>query len=361
MIRRTQRGFTLVELLVVISIIGMLMSLLLPAVQSARESGRRTVCSNNLNQIAFATINYEAQKKKYPGLTMTGVTFDPNEPPKRLTWIIALLPFIERTDLWDAWNNPSVSYIASPRVTLESMICPSDITTTISTVTPAHPTSYVANSGRKDMLLSDISPTNPTPDTGPNGVFHDQYIMGVGTAAEHQPVVVNQGYISDGSSNTLLFSENLQAEEWSVAPATLTGNSWDSPYAESRLGFVWVFIGGVETGSPGIELDPQPPIDPANPNAHFKINQDKPGVISGDAYANLRYARPSSHHPGGANFAFADRSTRFIREDIAYHVYRQLMTTRGAESDVRENALLGRSPGNSNYLNTPVLDSARYQ
>lgn len=348
MIRRTSRGFTLVELLVVISIIGMLMSLLLPAVQSARESGRRAVCSNNMNQVAFATINFESAKNRYPGYVMTGVVVNPAVDvageagvPKRLTWAVALLPYMERNDLWDRWNSPMFSYVdSSQRVTMESLLCPSDVTTTASTGSQVHPLSYVANCGRKDMdvMVNEVTYR----DFAAHGVFHDQYRVG----DEHGVVNVSQGHLSDGASNTVLFSENLQAKDWTLidVPAPdVFSPGLDSPYGESALGFVWVHVEGVPPVAP-----------PSDPFAHLRINQDKASL----AIDHL-HARPSSNHPGGAMFAFADRSTRFIREDIDYDVYRQLMTPRGTESDTLENARLGRT--GSAQVFTRVLDSANYQ
>ena len=342
MIRRTSRGFTLVELLVVISIIGMLMSLLLPAVQSARESGRRAVCSNNMNQVAFATINFESAKNRYPGYVMTGPVVDVSGAPdhgiaKRLTWAVALLPYMERTDLWDRWNNPKVSYEhESQRVTMESFICPSDVTTTASTSSPAHPLSYIANTGRKDIELSNTN----LRDFAAHGVFHDQYVQ----RGEHGVVQVSQGHLADGASNTLLFSENLQAKDWTLfeppSPADRYLPGLDSPYGESALGFVWVYVNGVP-----LTTDPSP-----NSLHHLRINQDKPSLA-----IDYLHARPSSNHPGGAMFAFADRNTRFIREDIDYHVYRQLMTPRGTESDTLEQTRTGQN------FTTPVLNSADYQ
>ena len=88
-------AFTLVELLVVIAIIGILVALLLPAVQAARESARRMQCANNLKQIALAVQNYESTYKQVPA----GSVYD--ESP---TWLVFILPFMEQQQLYDLWN-----------------------------------------------------------------------------------------------------------------------------------------------------------------------------------------------------------------------------------------------------------------
>src|SRR5262245_53613451 len=111
MSKHRREAFTLVELLVVISIIGMLMSLLLPAVQNAREAGRRAVCLNNIRNLGVAMASYETSRRAYPGyrdtltinstITINGVST--NKAP--VNWLILLLPNLERPDLYRNWKN----------------------------------------------------------------------------------------------------------------------------------------------------------------------------------------------------------------------------------------------------------------
>lgn len=132
-------GFTLVELLVVITIIGILIALLLPAVQSAREAARRAQCQNNLKQLGLACLNYENQHKCFPPASVwadlwpgrNSADIDAqNQANLRETWVILILPFLEQQALYDAFNRsyPITHTVnAGPRSTqLSVMMCPSD-------------------------------------------------------------------------------------------------------------------------------------------------------------------------------------------------------------------------------------------
>jgi prepilin-type N-terminal cleavage/methylation domain-containing protein len=132
-----RRGFTLVELLVVIAIIGILIALLLPAVQAAREAARRSQCSNNLKQIGLALQNYHDVHKVFPPVAAYGMgtrrfipgILEPSGPEPALmhTWLSLILPFMEQQPLWDqtdftqqAWGQPIVGTV------VPTLLCPSD-------------------------------------------------------------------------------------------------------------------------------------------------------------------------------------------------------------------------------------------
>jgi prepilin-type N-terminal cleavage/methylation domain-containing protein len=108
---RRRAGFTLVEMLVVVAIIGILAALILPAINRAREAGRRTACTNNLRQIAIAAIQFEGQRKRYPYSGVYGVWdpygsgqpfIDPQQP--KYSWVVEILPFMEGQAIYDSWR-----------------------------------------------------------------------------------------------------------------------------------------------------------------------------------------------------------------------------------------------------------------
>ncbi len=107
---RKHAGFTLVELLVVIAIIGLLIALLLPAIQSAREAARRTSCTNNLKQIALALLNYESSAGQFPLGSYTAVQEDHPAEEDGLSWASQILPQLEEQAIYDTLKNNNIPF-----------------------------------------------------------------------------------------------------------------------------------------------------------------------------------------------------------------------------------------------------------
>jgi len=286
---KTKAGFTLVELLVVIAIIGTLMGLLLPAVQSARESGRRNTCTNNVNQLAKAVINYDAQKGSVPGwrhplVTTASVT-------RFVSWPIPLLPQLERLDIYRQWEAG-----ASPSPYLGLFVCP-----TAPTADQASPwLSYAANAGTGGQRKAD-------------GVFLDT--AGTTGGGAYAGARTNLDVISskDGATNTLLFAEKCGSQ-------MSAQNTWAS-------------AGDI----PAVALTGTSLFVQASVPSVFGIGNPLTATIAGSRILNgvttptvtdLSYvAQPNANHPGGVVAAFADGHTVFVKDSIRPNVYAQILTS----------------------------------
>src|SRR6056297_2878324 len=236
--RRTRAGFTLVELLVVITIIGILMGLLIPAINYAREVARRNQCSTQIKNLAYAAIQYENTHKGLPGyLNRYGVydatAADPadpgNTPPAHLKaggWAVALFPSLDAQPIYERWtedrypllstnanNQTPEGYSGDTAPNLAIMMCPSSPTTD----SPNGKNSYVANNG----MFPNATVGFAVAEDKANGAFNNK-VAQVGPAGE----TVRLDDFKDGQGNTMLFSENLQAQPWYlVAPPGTDGST----------------------------------------------------------------------------------------------------------------------------------------
>lgn len=342
--RRELWGFTLVELLVVITIIATLMALLLPAVQAAREAARRTTCLNNIRQVGAATISYESGRRRFPGYINE---IQRGTQPLAVGWVVELLPDLDQQPVYDTWVDPTMQ-IQDPYLSV--LFCPS------SGSPVGNQCSYQCNAGMwvGDFASNGVNWQFPTPfntslqdgDTNSyqvwvgslqaqNGVFTNRCTVYDQNGNLAIPVMtVRMTDLRDGASNTLLYSENLLADNWS-SPTRLMASPdrvGGAREARIRVGFVWLYT----LDSPNNVPNPPPPqfVPPLfylsdNPAyAEAKING-----LNNIAQGGLpSTARPSSFHPGIVNVVFADGRTTSISERISYHVYQALMTGYGKRS-----------------------------
>jgi len=345
--RRTHRtGFTLVELLVVIAIIGVLVGLLLPAVQMAREAARRTQCSNNVRNLALALTNFETTKKQFPGyqneFARSGNSF------KVGSWAVALFPFVEQQPLKDEWDdstlnanwfNNAAPLTFNPAVSLNPtvvdrfyanvplFVCPSDNSN--SDEFPAN--SYVCNAGFAPIWRSGSAPppyseyndaASVRSQRKENGVFVNKATTTFGYNRDK----VTSGNIPDGASNTLAFSENLQATSWAYV-------SMDDS-VRANVGMLWMYRLENPAASTNMLLGPAELVQPPN-----RINGNKLLAMKGDVEA----ARPSSGHTNLAVCAMLDGSVKSLSDDVSYHVYQALMSPATKRSDAPFNLYLLKS------------------
>lgn len=272
----SRRGFTLVELLVVIAIISTLMGLLLPAVQSAREAGRRNTCSNNISQLAKATIKSDLQDGSIPGwhTQLNG------NPP----WPVLLLKNLERKDVYDDWV--AGSFQSTPISIFSCPTAPPD--TTSATI------AYSGNSGTTALSGS-------TQVKG-DGVMLDN----VGNVSDGwSPARMGLDLISnkDGTATTVLYAEK-NALGYADYSARIMPTS---PQPAPAINFLATF----STSRPIFGLA----IDKATLSTGLPINNP------------MQEGLPSSNHVGGVVVAFCDGHVIFLNDSIAAHVYAQLITS----------------------------------
>jgi prepilin-type N-terminal cleavage/methylation domain-containing protein/prepilin-type processing-associated H-X9-DG protein len=332
--RHARRGFTLVELLVVIAIIGTLVALLLPAVQSARETARGNTCRNNLKQLALSLAQMDTQLKRLPGYsnelfnpnsTKTGDPLSyPRTAARRCSWIVRCFPYMEEQALWDQWNTFGASLTATQEPAIAGLTCPT---------TPPEQQgqpwlAYVGNAG---WAFSDGTRSGDPNEYAANGVFVDankNINLSAVDGREKQPAIqMSMTQIVDGTSKTLMLSENLHTFYWTYG---LDNDNSTIPDGKLLFGFVWK-----NTGGSSVNIRDY---DRINGDKYYdKLPEGPPadmetfGAVSN--YSKYEsYAFPSSRHPGGVNVAFCGGNIEFMREAIDPVVYGQLMTSNSKRS-----------------------------
>ncbi|MFH1920630.1 MAG: DUF1559 domain-containing protein [Planctomycetota bacterium] len=314
---KSSGGFTLVELLVVIAIIGILIALLLPAVQAAREAARRSQCSNNLKQLGLALHNYHDSKKCFPtGVTWPGGLYG---RPARQNFNYHLLPYLEQGNVYDLfsfdnlpwrilWANANRQATAAE---IPGWLCPSDglpgPTITDPGYSPPQTWPYSNYSGVfNGFQLSDLSiPGRALPDPSIHATFD------ANRTTQFRDM-------TDGTSNTLCMAESL------TGPA---GFYRGQAYSDQPCG-VMVFT---ELG-PNTRLPDRcyPYVTASGGWCKNLPDQNLPsGGGSSNSLNNSCSAR--SRHPGGVQVVLGDGSARFVSETINLITWQQLATIRGGE------------------------------
>jgi prepilin-type N-terminal cleavage/methylation domain-containing protein/prepilin-type processing-associated H-X9-DG protein len=361
MYKRLRRGFTLIELLVVIAIIAVLIALLLPAVQAAREAGRRTQCSNNIKQIALAFHGHAAAKRNFPNcrkndysVTGPGGDSSPNagggavwEQGMTYTWLQQILAYDEEVPVYQLYvtagmnqpasgsqygtfnypggSPPTAGYMART-APLPNFVCPDEIQsppfdemTRVGGWFGRSVGNYRVCVGPGNMY-GEAMPGDTS--GGPWGPGASQVMHGAQFGTATPPFEVSLAQIVDGTSHTLLLSEALSTINGNM---NLYGGVIGDHTRATMGGSMFSCFDTPNTSNPDIvAFVACPPTGNGYPAGCLLQGDDT------TAHATAR-----SRHPGGVNTALADGSVQFVADSIALSVWRGLGTRSG-----RENAAL---------------------
>lgn len=313
---KLSKGFTLIELLVVIAIIAILVSLLLPAVQQAREAARRTQCKNNLKQLGLAIHNYHDVARCFPGnIVESGAGY------RNASWLTMILPYVEQSTAYNAmefsgtnFSNqdapPNLNWDLVNRLRVPGLNCPSSVLPTTRTQNANASTIAL---GAPDQLTYQVSdyvgmaggywlPNTTT--VPPGGVW-------TGYGWDHQVgTIINLGpgasprriaSLTDGTSNTLAVGEH----------SSYTIKESDGSRVDARPSN---WAGGAWGNGPGTRAWVGWSLNVTVPR--YGINYNGPGYGHDIPYGGHTGLR--SQHTGGVQVALADGSVRFLSENMSF-------------------------------------------
>jgi prepilin-type N-terminal cleavage/methylation domain-containing protein/prepilin-type processing-associated H-X9-DG protein len=280
---RTPAGFTLIELLVVVAVIAVLISLLLPAIQSSREVARRTQCVNNLYQLGTAIGNYTSSNRVFPPGVVNETGPVTNSPVGyHFGWAARILPFIERGTTYNQFNFQFSVYDSrndtAQQITIQSFLCPS-------------------NGVRGSINYAGCHHDVEAPiDVDNHGVFFLNSRIGYDD-------------VTDGPAFTILAGESAD---------TMSVGSWAVGTSATLRNTGWGVNNGADPFSKLTTLRPsgqaRPALDPT-----LLMSLIESGELADDLVGGF-----ASRHPGGANFLFGDGAVRLLKNRIAPDVFRSL-------------------------------------
>jgi len=295
------RGFTLVELLVVVTIISLLMALLLPAIQIARETARRASCQSNLKQVGLGLQNYHSQYEVLPpGMRMHAMKNRPSTP-----WRVLVLPFVEEQALFDqiapieAASHSlygGMSDLSPRQISLPLLGCPS-AEPTEGTDQVSHYAGVAGTPGEGESWdLEDVH----AGDVQRNGVLYPESR-------------VRLDHINDGTSHTIAVGERTYLFRHWLIGATWKGDPLERVSMGSAKNVVY-------------------PINANHTQFGYYVS-DRQAPAGAERTMLLNELPFGSHHPGGAQFALADGSVQFLSEDIDITLFYSMSTRDGGEID----------------------------
>ena len=293
-----RHGFTLVELLVVIAIIGVLVALLLPAVQAAREAARRTQCSNNLKQLGLAAQNFHDTYQYLPSSRIWD---------HWATWAVQIMPFMEQRPLYDQWNIQDQYYNQTQQVretNVKGLFCPSRRPPGKPSSQGDVPDNSTPSSSHFSGALSDYAGcsgdfnyTSWYEGVNANGAcFTGEVIEQSGTLIKRWRGRVNFAKIEDGTSSTFLVGEkHVVQSRFTIAVGDGSIYNGDHEWNFARV------------AGPGYPLAPNP------------------------KYTTAMNTIFGSYHPGMCQFVLVDGAVRMIRNDVSTTVLQRLAVRNDGE------------------------------
>jgi prepilin-type N-terminal cleavage/methylation domain-containing protein/prepilin-type processing-associated H-X9-DG protein len=323
-----RNAFTLVELLVVIAIIGILVALLLPAIQAARDAARRTQCQNNVRQLSLAVHNYVDTKKTLPSsIRPPGLT-----PLPRVAGFTLLLPFIEETARYAHYDQTKNWFDSANRPLVNQQIlilqCPSapnperldgvpenaPWVADVGAASDYAPTIFVDKRLKEASLVDEADTGTAMPPA--NGS------PGLGLLAYN--VVTRLADVTDGLSKTIMYAESA-GRPYLYRRGKLVG-----PFPEHRVnGGAWCRPAS-DISIDGASGDGTTDVGPCAINCTNGVDVGS-ATFPHPYYVSVGTGEPYAFHPGGANFAMGDGAVKWINEDVDIRAFARLATRSGGE------------------------------
>lgn len=299
-VSRRARGFTLIELLVVIAIIGVLVALLLPAVQQAREAARRTQCKNHLKQIGLAMHNYHDVYRRFMAGNTSGMA----------GWMVALLPYVDQAPLYStydhnyAWNHANNPNFKTNRPSFYA--CPS-------------------NPVAEDLLTdgsqtADYSILRAASDSAAaKSLFQSRY----GTTWPDANYSHRMSDVTDGLSNTCMSYESAGRAHFyckGMKNPTVTGSGMTAGQTTPAR------VGWASHGNAGWSASMTADVDRSTNQVTFFLWSGMENINTINSYAS-----PYSFHTGGVQIVMADGSVRFMSENVSQSIIFAITSINGGE------------------------------
>jgi len=316
----TRKAFTLVELLVVIAIIGILVGMLLPAVQQVREAARRTSCLNNMRQLILACHNYQSANLKFP----PGATVNGGNPLDSYSWVASVMSFIDQQNLGDDFSGDALSGNVSKN-RLNILLCPSATQEDETAQSPFsledftnHYSASMGPAGTGKFSKCSVA-SGGAGTIGLAGVFSPRSTSNPqGTNATKLLFLAKYGKnfedCRDGSSNTVALFENSRTETDLYRPLRA---SWARGFGGN--------VGPVYNGNSITDGAP------ANGVAQYETTINKNTNLT-----RWNVVPPGSNHSGGCQVALMDGSARFVNENVQIEVLMAAAGMKDGEPDDME-------------------------